>query len=418
MQEGYSSIAPTDKKLSVTDFWFMNGWGDIDDVLRSLKPLSERFDPIKATHKQAFEDYAVRSRCTSIIKLALDMSELWVTHTTWSSYQFMLRIYKKYTFPLNKGTNSGVFFAGYPGLIASLDDWYTTSNGLVVTETTNDICNPKLFSLITSQALPYWIRAIVANRVATGGPEWVDIFRQWNSGTYNNQWIIVDFKLITREPKTQKLQLNKNSVTIMEIIPGDTTAFNTSAYRTEDMSSRVTKDFHWFSYNRPYYPTFYKEMGYQALAEKFGDKYDNIFNYELNPRALILQRDVPNVVSQQDIKRIVQYNDYENDPIESGYAGNAIAARFDLKAGPPGTPYNDWFYRGVHGGIDSKVTSFSNFEQKGTNAYGDVEAISGPTHQQQPVFCWKDWPNQPHEGQPECFNFDWQQISPKDKCSF
>lgn len=41
-----------------------------------------------------------------------------------------------------------------------------------------------------------WIRSIVANRLATDGTEWADIFSKFNSGTYNNQWMIVDYNKV------------------------------------------------------------------------------------------------------------------------------------------------------------------------------------------------------------------------------
>lgn len=34
---------------------------------------------------------------------------------------------------------------------------------------------------------------MVANRLATDGKSWSDIFQQYNSGTYNNQWMVVDY---------------------------------------------------------------------------------------------------------------------------------------------------------------------------------------------------------------------------------
>lgn len=43
--------------------------------------------------------------------------------------------------------------------------------------------------------LQEWIRTIVANRVATDGKSWSNYFSMHNSGTYNNQWMVVDYKL-------------------------------------------------------------------------------------------------------------------------------------------------------------------------------------------------------------------------------
>jgi hypothetical protein len=34
----------------------------------------------------------------------------------------------------------------------------------------------------------------VANRLAVDGKSWTKIFRRHNSGTYNNQWMVVDYK--------------------------------------------------------------------------------------------------------------------------------------------------------------------------------------------------------------------------------
>lgn len=38
------------------------------------------------------------------------------------------------------------------------------------------------------------VRVAVANRLADGGYSWTKIFSRYNSGTYNNQWMIVDLK--------------------------------------------------------------------------------------------------------------------------------------------------------------------------------------------------------------------------------
>jgi hypothetical protein len=35
---------------------------------------------------------------------------------------------------------------------------------------------------------------MVANVLATNGEEWTSIFKEYNSGTYNNQYMIADMK--------------------------------------------------------------------------------------------------------------------------------------------------------------------------------------------------------------------------------
>jgi hypothetical protein len=90
-----------------------------------------------------------------------------------------------------------------------------TSAGLVTMETTNDVFDHSLYNALTPQSVLSWMRAIVANRMATGGRQWTDLFARENSGaqhsllwpklsfscclrchlqyrgrtgTYNNQW--------------------------------------------------------------------------------------------------------------------------------------------------------------------------------------------------------------------------------------
>ena len=55
---------------------------------------------------------------------------------------------------------------------------------LVVMETTNSIMNQSLYNdYVTVNSVPYWIRVIVANRMASSGDQWVHYFSLYNSGT-------------------------------------------------------------------------------------------------------------------------------------------------------------------------------------------------------------------------------------------
>ncbi len=58
------------------------------------------------------------------------MSDVLFTHTTWSSYAWMLRFYKTYTMPFSSATQTGaatVMQSGYPAAFAGFDDFYVTS---------------------------------------------------------------------------------------------------------------------------------------------------------------------------------------------------------------------------------------------------------------------------------------------------
>ena len=71
---------------------------------------------------------------------------------------------------------------------------------LTVIETTIDSYNIDLYRHIQPKSVPEWMRIIIANRLANSGQEWVDKFFTFNDGTYNNEWMITDFKQFT--PRT------------------------------------------------------------------------------------------------------------------------------------------------------------------------------------------------------------------------
>lgn len=75
--------------------------------------------------------------------------------------------------------------------------------------------NMSLYAYTTPQTILYWVRVMVANRMASSGSEWSTIFAKYNSGTYNNQWMIVDNKLYTPGQPIQA-----NTLWIAEQIPG------------------------------------------------------------------------------------------------------------------------------------------------------------------------------------------------------
>ena len=59
-------------------------------------------------------------------------------------------------------------------------------------------------------------RSTVANRLATDGRSWTNIFSVHNSGTYNNQWMVVDYNQFTPGDK----ELKPNLLWVLEQIPG------------------------------------------------------------------------------------------------------------------------------------------------------------------------------------------------------
>lgn len=188
------------------------------------------------------------------------------------------RVYKHYRINFKNVPAKLVSFSSAPGWLVSVDDFYITSAGLVITETSNNIFNLTLYQKTTPETLLYWIRNIVANRLATSAKEWTDIFAKYNSGTYNNQWIVLDTKRFVPGATRSDPEL----LYILEQIPGDCKVASVSHFL--DTS-------YWASYNIPYFPYIYNISGYPSQYKKFGD----FWSYENCPRAKIFRRDAPYV---------------------------------------------------------------------------------------------------------------------------
>ncbi|EFA83923.1 hypothetical protein PPL_02993 [Heterostelium album PN500] len=374
---GYNAACHTNghKEMTIIEMLLVNLIGDINDIMSATIPAESEFSV--QSQKKLEKYFAETGRCSGLIKLTPDFSDLFVAHTTWGSYTSMLRIFKRIKIvapTLVYGYES--LFSSYPGVMVSDDDFYIIRpSNLVVIETTNPIVNQTLFSQIQPGSLLYWIRNLVSNRLSYTGQDWVKTMMRYNSGTYNNQWMVVDYKLFTPYQP-----LPPNTLWIVEQMPG--------RFEMADVTN-VLQNGYWSSFNRPFFESIFQDMGYTYYTQLYG----NAISYQLNPRAMIFRRDQSNIYSVEDMQAMMTYNEYRTDPFSDGYPGSAIASRFDLGAGPN---ILNWFYQGSHGAIDSKVTSSSMVKSF------TAMAINGPTVTPDcPPFSWKQYPDVPHQGLPE-----------------
>ncbi|EFA84796.1 phospholipase B-like protein [Heterostelium album PN500] len=400
--KGYQAGADSDKQLDFDTLLLLQLAGDLDDIIGYLQyesaPNKTEYISRTMTLEQVERLMATKGRCSALVRVPPDFSELYISHTTWGSYFTAgYRIFKRVIIPDPSVPGTEVVFASYAGVLTSDDDFFQIpTTQLVSIETTNNVLNTSLYQYVTANSLMYWVRSLVANRLSNTGQEWTENFIQYNSGTYNNQWMIVDYKLFTPFEI-----LKPNTLWIIEQIPGD--------YTSQDMTSYLALGY-WPSYNRPYFPDLYNALGYNYYEQLYGD----VFTYELNPRAKIFRRDSNQVYSLSDMQSIMTRNNYKTDPFSQGYPGNAISARYDLGSGP-NEPFG-WSYIGPHGGIDSKISSYAMMQQN------LISSISGMTVTPdcQP-FKWSDWDighsnnTQVHIGSPNTFNFNWITIDIKDK---
>lgn len=129
----------------------------------------------------------------------------------------MTRIFKEYNFNYNHQSvdEKTLYFSSYPATISSIDDYYITSNNFAVIETTNVMFDEKLFKWIKPQSLLTYQRAMIANRMSSNAEQWVDHFKEYNSGRYNNMFMVLDMKLVDLENRI----ISPKAMFITEQIP-------------------------------------------------------------------------------------------------------------------------------------------------------------------------------------------------------
>uniref|UniRef100_A0A673IEI7 Phospholipase B-like n=1 Tax=Sinocyclocheilus rhinocerous TaxID=307959 RepID=A0A673IEI7_9TELE len=297
-------------------------------------------------------------------------------HSSWFTYSASMRIYKHWEFSLkNKrnGTSSTIklFLASFPGILSSLDDFYLLGTGLFVTQTTNNVFNSSLFSLVTPEALLAWQRVRVAHVLACTGKQWVS-----------------KYFLSTIQVRQTRVSLGKQiedwSLTVVEQIPG--------LVLYSDQSS-VLRHGYWASYNIPFHSDIYRMSGYGVMWEKYGED----FSYDLCPRAKLFRRDQGKVINLDTLKYITRYNDYRKDPYSKKHPCESICCRNDLRLRRP------------HPGgcYDTKVTDYHMAQMF------LAEAVNGPTTQNGlPLFSWSRFIRTAHHGLPQTYNFTFITMQP------
>jgi hypothetical protein len=132
------------------------------------------------------------------------------------------------------------YFSSSPGVLTSVDDFYTTYTSpnlhieenqnkncycegpggrLGIMETSLDVKSPELYELITPQSLLSWIRVRSANLIAIDGQDWISKFSYDHSGTYANQWMVLDFTKFEERNENENI-LKSGFLSVVEEMPG------------------------------------------------------------------------------------------------------------------------------------------------------------------------------------------------------
>jgi len=391
---GYSlSNCSKETPLTSTQLFFMNMDGDLED-------LKNKFPAPSAGGREVGSRRASwrPQHCSSLVKIPKDNSDIFFGHSTWDTYSNAApRIFKTYTVPVTRGgsrvTHSAHFSSTGPWL-SSVDDFYTVTGTaeLGVMETSNTLIDERLYARVHPESMLSWMRVLLANRLATDGADWARIFGLHHSGTYTNQWQVVDLALF----RPGEPHLTPGLLTVLEEVPG--------LLHTEDMTTHLGEQRYWPSYNVPYFEDIRALNG------------DTNGSWSTAPRAELFRKFQGQVDSVSSFQHLLRWNAYTTEPaISGGDPCNAIACRGDLRSAGSRP-------MAAFGAIDAKMSSYRTLfgvASAGAASAGAssntlaVWAEAGPTHDEQAPFCWSATSfKDPHLMHPNCFNFSWQQLAP------
>ncbi|CAK9038124.1 Phospholipase-B 81 (PLB) [Durusdinium trenchii] len=378
LRAGYAAQVPHVRARGNWAFQLLNGVGDFFDIIPAVD-RSSRVDWLKLSREEAEHLHARSTHCSALVKVTPDYSELLYGHSSWWRYSNTNRIMKHYRFAFSDPSTAAqeISFSSYPGYLESLDDFYMLGSGIGWTQTSLAVMNHSLYDdHVKPESLLAWQRVRVASAMAHTAPEWAETFAKEASGTYSNQYMIIDFKLF--EPKQP---LPDDLFWVVEEVPGMVVA--------KDQTERLRQGY-FSSYNIPFYPSVYDATGYPEMRAKHG----TFWTFDLNVRAMQFRRDQGKVRGLDGLKEILRYNDFEKDALSfDGQRQNplyAICSRGDLS--------------------DSGAASFGCYDTKVTNdrlvKNLQAEILNGPTRSHSlPTFSWSQFPKDRHEGLPQSYEF-------------
>lgn len=388
-------------------FLLINAWGDMYQIgLKFKMPESRGYSRMFGVQRNRQRRV---ERCSALVKVLPDGSDVLFGHNTWDGYQGMApRIFKHYSFSLWRGSDAAaqpydVQFSSSPLLLSSIDDFFVLDGAanLGVIETTNSLFNVRLLDLVVPQTALSWQRAQVANVLAASGADWPGLFARYHSGTYTNQWIVVDLALFFPGQAP-----SAGFLSVLEEVPGKVV--------WADQTAALVRQGFWSSYNNPYYSEIRDLSGYTALCR--GGASDAC--YEQSPRAVLFAQYQGTVRDMVSMQALMQYNNYTDDAASGGDACATIACRGDLPLPLEGGPF---------GALDAKISSarLARRAPAAGQPYAPrVYAHLGPTTSggALPAFCWSaSYPEgsseirYSHQGHPDCFDFAWHTFGRDEK---
>ena len=112
-----------EKRIPKNGIMLLNLWHDMEDLAEALK--------VRHNLSVTFPERVHTKSCSALIKKVEATDELFFGHVTWSLYNRMVRVMKKYDFNFRETLQPGqenlpgrvTVFSGYPGVTVSGDDF-------------------------------------------------------------------------------------------------------------------------------------------------------------------------------------------------------------------------------------------------------------------------------------------------------
>ena len=226
---------------------------------------------------------------------------------------------------------------------------------------------------------------MICNRISNSSKEWAENFAKYNSGTYNNQFMILDKNKINLVNKS----IEYDAFYVVEQLPGFVKINNVTD---------IFKFGYWSSFNIPFDKEIYKLSGLKEVIDSKPEA-ASYLDYDISGRSKIFRRDQSTADNIDGFMTLMRYNNYLNDDFSEGNPSYAISARSDLKV------------NGSCGGaFDCKAGALSDWKE------GKIKfhLVAGPTYggvgNLEP-FDFRTGPekcrNIEHNLIPDVFKFDW-----------
>lgn len=406
--------------ITYMDLYGLNSVSELGEIIGSFSKDGEhvstgRFTDVESTDAGVSQEsdlrlneheLAEKTKCSALVKLVhaddRELIDLIASHNTWTSYGEMLRIYRTMVFPHVSHpsfANKRISMSTYPGYLSSTDDWMTLpDSNLLVTETTNEcISKRRLRKYVVPDSVTTNMRALVASLMSSTGSEWFDWFSRENSGTYNNQWILVDFGRFQRWKLSTDSGIPTDVLWIGEQAPG--------LIISKDMTDHLFETSFWASYNRPYFAEIANVSGYTTAWKLKGEWY----HHQKCPRARMfsaLQSAVGDIESMKSIMTLNRWDQMNATYLHThNCPKNQIAGRYDIDSHLKENT-DDYKKCGpvmAYGALDCKIID------TGMMLRDEALMVSAPAwNNSVAAFNWSQVPGfaqVAHWGHPEVWNF-------------